>query len=67
MCFSETWLDDSVSDSELHIDNYVIKHNDRNRQGEGVCMYIRSDIAFNSRDDLYLEELEATWVELLLP
>ena len=30
-------------------------------------MHIRDDIAFNTRPDLEVEGLKATWVELLLP
>ena len=32
-----------------------------------VCIYIRSDLAFNELDELSNEELEATWIEILLP
>ena len=30
---TETWLDDSVNDSELRINNYCLVRADRNRQG----------------------------------
>ena len=39
-CFSETWLDSSISDSEISIDNYSIVRKDRNRNGGGVLIYI---------------------------
>ena len=64
---SETWLDNSIFDTELHIPNYNLFRRDRNRQGGGVCLYIRSDLAFNPRDDLLCDDLEALWIELLLP
>ena len=64
---TETWLDDTVFDSEIAIDNYSICRKDRNRHGGGVCLYIRSDIAFNINSDLYHQELEAVFIELLLP
>ena len=67
MCLSETWLDDSVFDTEISINNYSITRKDRSRHGGGVCMYIRNDIAFNTRSDLDHEELEATFVDILLP
>ena len=41
--------------------------NDRNRQGGGVCMYIRKDLAFNALDELSHDDIEAIWIELLLP
>ncbi len=51
------------------IDGYNIIRNDRNRHGGGVCMYIRSDLAFNIRIDLQtnIQDLEAVWCDILLP
>ena len=43
---SETWLDDSVLDNEIFISDYCLLRRDRNRNGGGVCMYIRNDIPF---------------------
>ena len=64
---SETWLDDSVNDSEVSIDNYNIYRKDRSRNGGGVCVYVRSDFAFNTRSDLQNEGIEAVWIDLILP
>ena len=64
---TETWLDDTVSDSEIHINNYSVRRKDRNRQGGGVCFFIRNNLTFNARNDLDHPELEASWIELLLP
>lgn len=64
---TETWLDNTVQYAEISIPNYVMVRKDRNRMGGGVCMYIRSDLAFNPRTDLEHEDLEAIWIELLLP
>ena len=41
--------------------------NDRNRDGGGVCIYVKSSLAFNQRVDLHDPKLEAVWVEILLP
>ena len=41
--------------------------NDRNRNGGGVCLYIKNGIAFNVRGDLCNNKIESVWVELLLP
>ena len=38
-----------------------------NREGGGVCMYIRSDLAYNPRDDINLEGVKSIWCDLLLP
>ena len=67
IAISETWLDDNVFDSELSILNYNIHRRDRNRHGGSVCLYIRSDISFNTREDLQHQDLESLWMELLLP
>jgi len=63
----ESWLDNSVFDSELSIPIYTIVRRDRNRQDSGVCIFIRCDLAFNTRPDLQHDDLEAVWIELLLP
>ena len=40
---------------------------DRNRKGSGVCLYIRSDIAFNPKAELSADDLESLYVNILLP
>ena len=64
---TETWLDHSVTDHEIIIPNYTVIRKDRNREGGGVCMYIRTDLAFNQRNDISDDQLEMLWIELLLP
>ena len=64
---SETWLDKSVTDAEIAIDGYSVLRNDRNRQGGGVCVYIRHDFAFNPRQDLQDNHIRTIWFDLLLP
>ena len=56
-----------MPDAEIFIDNYLIQRRDRNRRGGGVLIYIRKDLAYNSRSDLNHSDLEATWLEVLLP
>lgn len=67
IALSETWLDSSVTDSEVHLDGFSIVRRDRDRQGGGVCLYISNDLAFTERKDLDTDKLEAVWVNLLLP
>lgn len=67
LCFTETWLDDSVKDAEIELENYVIVRRDRNRKGGGVCIYVRADIGFNHRTDLHSDQIEAVWLDILLP
>ena len=63
---TESWLDASVTDSEIDIADYTIIRRDRNREGGGVCIYIRRDFPFKRRDDICIT-LETVWAELYLP
>ena len=67
ICISETWLDSSISDAEIMLDGYSVLRNDRNRQGGGVCLYIRTDIAYNPRTDIVHPDIRSVWCDLLLP
>ena len=67
LSFSETRLDDSIKDTEIEIENYTLIRKDRDRNGGGVCVYIRADISFNVRSDMDNKSIEAVWVEINLP
>ena len=67
ICLSETWLDDSITDSEISIDGYCLVRRDRNKSGGGVCMYIRNVISFSPRIDLDIDGLEVFFCDILLP
>ena len=58
-------MDNSVSDSELFIQGFTLIRKDRDRNGGGVCLFIKESISFNVRDDLRENGLEAIFVELL--
>ena len=64
---TETWLDSSITDGEIHIDDFLVLHRDRNRNSGGICVYIRIDFAFTSRSDIQTDSDEIIFVELLLP
>jgi hypothetical protein len=49
------------------VPGYNLERCDRNREGGGVCLYIKNTIAYNRRDDLLSKELEFLAVDLLLP
>ena len=63
---SESKLDDTVSDNEIHIDGYVIIRSDRNRHGGGVACYIKEDICFNV-NPILSKEIEGVLFDILLP
>ena len=64
---TETWLDSSISSGEIDIDGYTIVGRDRNRNGGGVCAYINNNVSYTERPDLDNPNLEAVWLEILLP
>ena len=47
VCIVESWLDDSITDNELCIDNYAIVRADRNRHGGGAPIYVLDTFSFN--------------------
>lgn len=44
ICFTETWLDNSIADSMICIEGYQLIRNDRNRRGGGICVYFRKGL-----------------------
>ena len=67
LTLNETRLDDSIPNSEIKISGYDIVRRDRNRNGGGVAMYIRSCITFTNRNDLVPESLEQICIEINKP
>ena len=41
---TETWLTNPICDNEVCIPGYSIQRKDRNREGGGVCIFIRNNI-----------------------
>ena len=67
LTLSETWLDVSVSNSEVHMPGYSCMRKDRsnNKSGGGVIAYIREGLPYTIRDDLNVnDEAECLWVEI---
>ena len=52
LAINETRLDGSVPNESVHIPNYQIVRNDRNRNGGGVCIYIRNSVNFVDKSRL---------------
>ena len=63
---SESKLDDSVSTSEIQIDEYDLLRCDRNTHGGGVACYIRSELSYNAKS-YFPKDVEKIFFELLLP
>ena len=64
IAINETKLDQSISDAQLHIDNYTLLRKDRTRQGGGVAFYIRNTICYIERQDLSPVNLEMLCIEV---
>jgi exonuclease III len=64
LCINETWLDSSVHDFEIMVNDYNVIRKDRNRNGGGVCLYIKEQLEHKHRPDLELETVECQWVEI---
>ena len=66
LTFSETWLDESISDNEVKLDGYNMFRRDRlgNCQGGGVLIYLRDNLPEKVREDLNIVENECLWVEV---
>ena len=65
--FSETRLSADISDNMVKIPGYDIIRKDRNRLGGGVCIYARSTINYQIRNDLLPSNLEAVSIEINKP
>ena len=48
VCISETWLDSTITDNELTINNYNLVRLDRNRHGGGIAVYVHVDFTYHA-------------------
>ena len=67
LTLSETWLNESILDSEISIPDYNLFRLDRGENGGAVAVYARKELSFVRRDDLEMEGVEGLWLELFLP
>ena len=68
IAFSETWLSQSIDDTDLKLLNYQSpfrKNRQTNNYG-GVIVYVRDNIPCKGRPDLEVQGLESLWLELRL-
>ena len=64
---NETRLEQSILNSEIYIPGYEIVRRDRNRNGGGVCFYIKTAINYSVRTDLNINNLENLCLEIRKP
>nr|CAI5866639.1 unnamed protein product [Callosobruchus analis] len=60
----ETWLDDSISDDDMHINNYNFIRLYRGSRGGGVGFYIRNDLKYSVLQKN--EKIELIWVKVAI-
>ena len=63
---TESKLYDSVSTSEIQINEYDLLLCDRNRHGGGVACYIRNDLSYNVKS-YFPKDIKNVFFELFLP
>ena len=65
ICITETWLDDSIVDEDIKIENFNLFRRDRpGGHHGGVCMFVRNNVFCRRRRDLELPNIECIWVEV---
>lgn len=61
ICITETWLDPSISNSEIKLNNYSVVRKDRNRNGGG------NYINFTIETELEHDDNEVLLLDICLP
>ena len=64
LALNETLLDNSISNNELHIQDYDLIRKDRNRNGGGVAVYIRSTVNYELITSDLLDPLEVILIKV---
>ena len=64
---NETRLDQGILNSEIYVPGYEIVRRDRNRNGGGVCFYIKTVINYSVRTDVNMNNLENLCLEIRKP
>ena len=67
LAINESRLDISIPDFHININGYNLIRRDRNRNGGGVCVFIRKSIEFKHRTDLEKLELEMIALSIKKP
>jgi hypothetical protein len=68
LCLTETWLTENDDDAVLKIDDYLFYRMDRKHKGHGgIACYIKETINFKENTDMYINDVEALWIEINLP
>jgi hypothetical protein len=64
ICGTETWIDNSIKDSQIFPPGYNIYRNDRNLNGGGVLLAVRGNLISSPVPELQTD-CEIIWCKLL--
>ena len=64
LAINESEIDESISDNEIKIPEYVSCRRDRNRYGGGVVLFIKNCFSFRKHNELIPEQLEMVCIEI---
>ena len=65
LCFTETHLDHTVNNDDLHLDGFCnILRKDRNSFGGGVMIYLSNQIHAYRRQEFEPTDIECIWIEV---
>ena len=59
----ETWLSPVVSDSAVHLSNYILLRQDRPTHAGGVCIFVDAEIPCSCLCAFESSEVESIWVK----
>ena len=66
LSLNETWLDENISDDELHLTGYNIIRRDRDSFGGDVAVYFDEHLQFNHKNmEADRPNIEVIWFELI--
>ena len=66
ICFSESKLDETITEAEVKLDDYKLLRHDRTRRGGGVACFIRKNVNFDQRTD-FPKDVENIFIDIYLP
>ena len=69
LCISESWLQDTITDGDVAIEDFSIVRRDRRNRtrggGGGVAIYVKNGIMYSRRNDIITDpDLESVWLEV---
>ena len=68
LCFTESWLNSSTDDKDIHIPgfNTPFRQDRLDRPGGGIIVYCKDHLSAKRRPDLEINGIECLWIQFLL-